>query len=154
MHGNGGRPRAKRAEAGGWRWYQPDIGRFVQRDPVGIWGGLNVYAYCTNDPLLAVDPEGLGWWDGVKRWVTQVGKKAGSIIKKAAQGLTGHSPKVGMGVVGPIVQGSKTAPNIARIHVVCTVRQRLLDDLYGDSKGKGDDEAWKTYKKNHGRYIE
>ena len=43
----------------GWRWYQPDIGRFVQRDPIGIQGGINCYAYVTNDPLCGLDPLGL-----------------------------------------------------------------------------------------------
>ncbi len=43
----------------GERWYEPDIGRFVQRDPVGLAGGRNVYGYCLNDPLRYVDPEGL-----------------------------------------------------------------------------------------------
>jgi len=35
----------------GARWYQPDIGRFVQRDPAGLAGGLNTYLYADNDPL-------------------------------------------------------------------------------------------------------
>lgn len=43
----------------GWRWYQPDIGRFVQRDPIGVLGGLNVYVYTANDPIAAADPGGL-----------------------------------------------------------------------------------------------
>ncbi|MBU0639552.1 MAG: RHS repeat-associated core domain-containing protein [Planctomycetes bacterium] len=43
----------------GARWYEPAIGRFVQRDPIGIEGGLNVYGYCVNNPLVAVDPSGL-----------------------------------------------------------------------------------------------
>ena len=42
----------------GWRWYQPDIGRFVQRDPIGLDGGMNVYAYCQADPLAMIDPNG------------------------------------------------------------------------------------------------
>jgi len=60
----------------GWRWYQPSIGRFVQRDPIGLRGGLNVYAYVENDPLVELDAEGLGpvktpwgWRDpGTGRW--------------------------------------------------------------------------------------
>ena len=40
----------------GHRWYQPDSGRFVQRDPIGIAGGLNVYAYVRNAPGKHVDP--------------------------------------------------------------------------------------------------
>ena len=43
----------------GFRWYQPDIGRFIQRDPVGIAGGLNVYGYMLANPLSAADPLGL-----------------------------------------------------------------------------------------------
>jgi RHS repeat-associated protein len=43
----------------GYRWYQPGIGRFVQRDPIGTAGGLNVYLYCGANPLVEVDPAGL-----------------------------------------------------------------------------------------------
>jgi RHS repeat-associated protein len=43
----------------GERWYQPGIGRFVQRDPIGIRGGVNVYLYCEAGPLSAVDSRGL-----------------------------------------------------------------------------------------------
>ncbi len=50
----------------GHRYYDPTSGRFVQRDPIGIAGGLNTYAYVLNDPLSGVDPGGLyfGWWLG------------------------------------------------------------------------------------------
>jgi len=43
----------------GERWYQPALGRFVQRDPIGILGGANVYLYCDASPLFSVDPTGL-----------------------------------------------------------------------------------------------
>ena len=43
----------------GHRWYQPDSGRFVQRDPIGIAGGLNVYSYVAQNPIFLVDPYGL-----------------------------------------------------------------------------------------------
>jgi len=43
----------------GERWYQPGLGRFIQRDPIGILGGMNVYGYCTNGPTIAIDPSGL-----------------------------------------------------------------------------------------------
>jgi len=43
----------------GERYYDPAAGRFVQRDPIGIRGGLNVYAYVLNRPTLRVDPNGL-----------------------------------------------------------------------------------------------
>jgi RHS repeat-associated protein len=43
----------------GARWYQPEIGRFVQRDQAGLLGGANAYSYCFNDPVAFVDAEGL-----------------------------------------------------------------------------------------------
>lgn len=47
----------------GARWYDPALGRFVQRDPIGIRGGSNAYAYCAGKPLTAVDPLGASsWW--------------------------------------------------------------------------------------------
>ena len=43
----------------GARYYDPSIGRFLQRDPIGIIGGLNVYGYVTSNPVMSVDPTGL-----------------------------------------------------------------------------------------------
>jgi len=43
----------------GHRYYDPASGRFLQRDPIGIEGGSNVYMYLL-DPTNGVDPNGLG----------------------------------------------------------------------------------------------
>lgn len=43
----------------GHRMYDPSAGRFVNRDPIGYAGGLNLYAYCGGDPVNLVDPSGL-----------------------------------------------------------------------------------------------
>ena len=43
----------------GWRWYDPSLGRFVQRDPLGLAGGLNPYDYVRNAPLTRIDPYGI-----------------------------------------------------------------------------------------------
>ena len=39
------------------RYYNPYIGRFLQKDPAGQ--GMNMYAYCGNNSLNCVDPMGL-----------------------------------------------------------------------------------------------
>jgi RHS repeat-associated protein len=52
------------------RYYNPDIGRFLQTDPVGYQDGMNCYAYCTNNPLNYSDPTGLysvGFYDPCDR---------------------------------------------------------------------------------------
>jgi RHS repeat-associated protein len=41
------------------RHYSPAWGRFMQPDPIGTGGGINLYAYVNNDPLNLIDPFGL-----------------------------------------------------------------------------------------------
>jgi RHS repeat-associated protein len=40
------------------RYYDPDAGRFVTQDPVGLNGGINLYRYALN-PMRWIDPLGL-----------------------------------------------------------------------------------------------
>ena len=41
------------------RYYNPELGRYMEPDPIGLAGGLNPYAYVGNDPVNKVDPSGL-----------------------------------------------------------------------------------------------
>jgi len=50
----------------GYRYYSPELGRWLSRDPVGEIGGLNLYAFVRNDPIDNVDPYGLFKWKGRK----------------------------------------------------------------------------------------
>lgn len=43
-----------------FRFYDPDIGRFTQPDPIGLLGGVNLYQYAPN-PITWIDPHGLDW---------------------------------------------------------------------------------------------
>jgi len=40
------------------RYYHPEIGRFLQTDPIGYGDGMNWYAYCGNNPIGLIDPSG------------------------------------------------------------------------------------------------
>jgi RHS repeat-associated protein len=42
-----------------FRDYEASIGRYVQRDPIGLDGGINVFGYVGGGPLYWADPEGL-----------------------------------------------------------------------------------------------
>ena len=47
------------------RYYSPYVGRFISKDPIGLLGGHNVYAYAPN-PVEWVDPRGLAGGKGSK----------------------------------------------------------------------------------------
>ena len=49
-----------------YRLYDPDLGRWLNRDPSGESGGLNLYGYGANNPSNLTDTAGLcpgDWWD-------------------------------------------------------------------------------------------
>jgi hypothetical protein len=41
------------------RWYEPRTGRFLSEDPLGLAGGINGYAFSSDDPVNGADPFGL-----------------------------------------------------------------------------------------------
>ncbi len=41
------------------RWYDSETGRWLSKDPIGLGGGLNLYAFCGSDPVNDIDLYGL-----------------------------------------------------------------------------------------------
>ena len=56
-----------------FRFFDPDVGRFTQPDPIGLAGGLNLYQYAPN-PIGWIDP--LGWAPVEPGDVIDYGKRA------------------------------------------------------------------------------
>ena len=58
------------------RYYDPSIGRFINADDISYIqptdiNGLNLYAYCGNNPVMYTDPDGKSWssfWNSVGNW--------------------------------------------------------------------------------------
>ncbi|MDD2710288.1 MAG: hypothetical protein PHV34_20080 [Verrucomicrobiae bacterium] len=71
------------------RAYSPDLGRFLQSDPIDFEGGdSNLYRYCGNNPVNWRDPSGLGWWSDFMDWLRSVAGYVvpGGEISAAAEG--------------------------------------------------------------------
>ena len=65
------------------RYYDADVGRFISPDSVDYLSadkinGLNLYAYCANNPVMNKDPNGTSWWsdfwNSVGEWFVSVGE--------------------------------------------------------------------------------
>jgi len=52
-----------------YRYYDPTAGRYLQTDPLG--DGLNLYAYCFNNPHTWIDPSGLCAVNNVWNWTKE-----------------------------------------------------------------------------------
>ncbi|MCX6854118.1 MAG: hypothetical protein NTV80_04340, partial [Verrucomicrobia bacterium] len=42
----------------GYRYYNPELGRWISRDPIEESGGVNLYGFCYNDPVNNYDNDG------------------------------------------------------------------------------------------------
>jgi RHS repeat-associated protein len=79
-----------------FRYYNPDTGRYVTPDPIGLEGGVNLYVYTANNPLARKDPSGL--------WTVGIGL-GGTAGAGAAVSGSGMLVMDGYGNVGIAVSG-------------------------------------------------
>lgn len=77
-----------------YRDYDPQIGRYVQSDPIGLEAGPNTYAYVGGNPLMLIDPYGLSALGDVSAiagaWIGRgAGAIAGEVVFPAGGGFVG-----------------------------------------------------------------
>ena len=103
----------------GAREYDPEVGRFLSKDPVGFDSGAsNLYAYAADDPVSFVDPSGQfiplaiaaatlggGLVNGAMEgfWAWQAGCSPGQIAAKALRGFAAGAVGTLVGTVATLV---------------------------------------------------
>ncbi|WP_284397977.1 RHS repeat-associated core domain-containing protein, partial [Pseudomonas putida] len=65
-----------------YRYYDPQIGRFIGKDPIGFIGGFNSYTYASN-PIEWTDPYGLAG--------NRANRRAGAILQDIDSKGGGHA---------------------------------------------------------------
>jgi RHS repeat-associated protein len=106
------------------RYYNPGLGRFVSRDPIGLQGGINNYAYVGNNPVNYADPSGnCGPFTPLCAWLAETApewgpptlgalKTAGGFALgyggAAATGTVSTAGRIAAGLVGAAGLGNST----------------------------------------------
>ncbi len=84
-----------------FRYYDPELGRFISQDPIGLMGGINLYQYAPN-PVEWVDP--WGWINefGIAPYKSKLhvgdGFEAHELLQNAWLKNNGHISKRGQGI--------------------------------------------------------
>ncbi len=94
------------------RYYDPEIGRFLNRDSVAYAdpqtiNGLNLYAYCLNNPIAYTDNYGCSswmdsWWGKALGWLTTAVLVVGAVV---AIGAVAIGTVASGGLLGAVLVG-------------------------------------------------
>ena len=130
------------------RWYDPQSGRFLTQDPIGLAGGVNLYAYAGNDPIAYTDPFGLRADSIEVRWHKFAGKNHASIrISPDDQKRWANDPRFKRGKDGRVSVTLSAAPKACLSQGVCLVSDLNRSSDTGSQDGgraqvdlKGQDE--------------
>jgi RHS repeat-associated protein len=98
----------------GYRYYEPNLQRWITRDPIGEQGGVNLYAFCGNDPVNRYDPVGL---------MQSVGALPAEILAEVKAGVSLAQIAADYGVALQYVAG------IAAVWMASQAAQTWVDQL-------------------------
>ncbi len=132
----------------GTRYYDPETGRFISQDSIDYAdpetiNGLNLYAYCGNNPVMYADPNGNSW---KSFWNSLGGKILGTILVVAAVVLvsvltagvgSGVASALGGGAIATILGGAVGgAISGAVIGAGMSIASQGISDGYGNINWK------------------
>lgn len=91
------------------RYYDPELGRFISQDSIEYAApesinGLNLYAYCGNNPVMGYDPNGTWDWGIFASIVTFIASVT-AVVAGAVLTATGVGAPVGAVLLGAGIGG-------------------------------------------------
>ena len=124
------------------RYYSPELCRFISPDDVGYLdptsiNGLNLYAYCGNDPVNRCDPTGHSWesfWRGVGVVAIAAVAVAAIAAITVASGGTAAPILIGAGIGALTSAGISAGMQLATTGTI-NVGQLLVDTAVGGVMG-------------------
>ncbi len=118
-----------------FRYYSPQLGRYLSRDPMGLPGGTNLYGYADNNPVNHADPLGLFSWKAaasIAAGVVAAAATAAIIVATAPVSLPALAIAAGAAAMGVGVGlGVNKALNLKHLCVPCALKAFGLGFLQG-----------------------
>jgi RHS repeat-associated protein len=113
-----------------YRAYDPRLARWLSRDPIAEAGGINLYGYVSNNPILWIDPLGLQFGpmpfpaSPVAGAQFELQKQINQEGKAVVEGLKDASIKVSAAIAAPVAVGVavEAAPAVGAVAYSTGVR--------------------------------
>jgi len=98
-----------------FRFYDPKTGRYLTPDPIGLFGGINLYSYVQNNPINFIDPYGLIRWGTVGKGTAKVVFGAVGVVGGAVAASTPTGIGQVVGVAGVLAGSSGIGFGVSQI---------------------------------------
>ncbi|MBI4685142.1 MAG: hypothetical protein HY755_08070 [Nitrospirae bacterium] len=125
------------------RYYDPEVGRFINKDPVRFIDGSNTYVYVENNPIRFIDPLGNDLLDvslscvaaTLGTFFPEVGAAAAIPLAGLACAISTDAASIGLtlgGILNPVVGWASCVYEISRILKELRDEQRRINiETYG-----------------------